>query len=209
MEDRPGYGYLNLFETYFEEYPVLDSSSNRYTFHFKKLVCEKWMFDAQVSSVSASDGITLNVHLNSGDECGCHNCCDCQCGYYTEELKQDLIDYFNTNMVTKQMFQQFVESQYGSAENFNNDYSELSSLQDDTSYQSQHDENQSKQDEMFSELGSYVDRLDEFESQLTVSPEVSQSALIFNSLFEHFPPAIIVALVFVLVMIVVVKILGR
>lgn len=142
------------------------------------------------------------------NECDCHckNCCDCNCGFYTEQLKEELIDYFETNMVTREMFEEYINT---TNNYYESQEEEISSIKDNTEFSSQVDDYYDNADNMFSDINNALDGLDDFESHLTLGSEIQGAGTIINSMFSNFPPSIIVAMVFVLVMLVVVKIIGR
>lgn len=142
-------------------------------------------------------------------ECNCQNCCQCDCGYYTEELKEELVSYFETNMVTREMFEEFVENNTYVQNYYESQQEEISSLKDNTEFSSEVDAYNDSADNMFSDINNALDGLDDFESHLTLGSEIQGAGTIINSMFSNFPPSIIVAMVFVLVMLVVVKIIGR
>ena len=170
-------------------------------------------------SFDTVDGYTFDDDdFHSEDECGSSNCCQCDCGYYTEELKEELIDYFDTHFVTQEMFNSFVQTYYGDStnnyyqnnqSNIYNDYSIIQSQESNTEFSSDIGQYKDEQSELFSDIDGYASQLDGFQSQLTISPEVSQAAGMIGNVFEQFPVSVIVALGFCLVMLVVVKVLGR
>lgn len=154
----------------------------------------------------------------TSDECGCQNCCECDCGYYTEELKEELIEYFDQNFITQEMFNSFVSNYFGDTtnnyyqdnqSNIYNDYSIIQSQQDNTEFSSNIGNINDNQGTLYSEIHEYADSIESFNNQLTISPEVSEAIGMVNSVFSAFPLPVIAALVFCLVMLVVVKILGR
>lgn len=212
---------------------------------------------------------------NSGCTCDGNNVCDCDCGFYTEQLKEDLIDYFDTNMVTKSMFLQYMGSLSSLAESYSiqannyslqaNNYSSLaggySSLArsyselatdlsgnqslleaqnsmvaeqnsiDNSRYaaeQSSRNAEQSTMDDIASgtttpdsdisggveELSSkfdiYFNQIESFQAGLqTVPEEVSQAGVMVTNITNKLPNSIKVAIIFVLLVLVVVKVLGR
>lgn len=162
-----------------------------------------------ISDIDVSEGISSDISSGDGDECGCSNCCDCDCGYYTEQLQQNLIDYFDQNYITQEMFETYMEENVINNNTVNNDYTIINSMVSDTSFSADIESFVGDQDALFSDLNGYGSQLDNFESQLTISPEVSQAAGFLSGAFGSLPPSLIGALVFVLVMLVVVKILGR
>lgn len=164
-----------------------------------------------ISDIDFTGEVTFDNDISSGDgdECGCSNCCDCDCGYYTEQLQQNLIDYFDQNFITQEMFETYMEENVINNNTVNNDYTIINSMMSDTSFSADIESFAGDQDALFSDLNGYGSQLDNFENQLTISPEVSQAAGILNGAFNALPGSVIGALVFVLVMLVVVKLIGR
>lgn len=205
---------------------------------------------------------------NSGCTCDGNNVCDCDCGFYTEQLKEDLIDYFDSNMVTRSMFLQYMGSLSSLAESYSiqaNNYSSLASgysalarsyselatelsgnqsLQeaqnsmiaeqnsiDNSRYnaeQSSRNAEQSNLDniasgttnpdsqisggvaELSSKFDIYFNQIESFQAGLqTVPEEVSQAGVMVTNITNKLPNSIKVAIIFVLLVLVVVKVLGR
>lgn len=171
-------------------------------------LCDSYKIAHDISSIDFEGEVDFDNDVGSGNGCNC-NCtmvCDCDCGYYTDELYDQLTEYFETNMVTVDMFEEYINNSYTS---INNDYTIIQSMVSDTSFSADIESYVGDQDALFSDLNGYGSQLDNFESQLTISPEVSQAAGFLSGAFGSLPPSLIGALVFVLVMLVVVKILGR
>lgn len=212
---------------------------------------------------------------NSGCTCDGNNVCDCDCGFYIDELKQDLIDYFDSHYVTQSMFLQYMGSLQSLASSYsalasnyslqaNNysslaggysslarSYSELASevggnaslLEEQNSLaavqnsmasskyaaeQSSQAAEQSQLDdiangttspdsdisggvaELSSKFDIYFNQIESFQSNLqTVPAEVSQAGAMVTSITQKLPASIIVAINFMLIVFVVVKVLGR
>ena len=259
---------------------VTDNVTVRSTFSLGAMYQYAWDLSGVEYEFGGDSGADLdNIVVDiSGNSTGCNcgdNVCDCDCGFYIDELKQDLIDYFDSHYVTQSMFLQYMGSLQSLASSYsalasnyslqaNNysslaggysslarSYSELASevggnaslLEEQNSLaavqnsmasskyaaeQSSQAAEQSQLDdiangttspdsdisggvaELSSKFDIYFNQIESFQSNLqTVPAEVSQAGAMVTSITQKLPTSIIVAITFMLIVFVVVKVLGR
>lgn len=154
------------------------------------------------------NGLEYNEGSSGIDDSGVDTSSEgCNCDAQFEALRS----YLNTNMVTKEEFQALVDmlDDSGNA-NLNNDYTEISSIMDDTAYNTEQSEVNDSIESLSSKFDTYFSQLDSFQSDLqTVPAEVSQAGALVSNITGRLPSSIIIAITFCLIVFVVVKVLGR